>query len=108
MKKTTERTTEKQIEEHLRDRIKKRGGIAPKLTTPGTSGIPDRLVIIGGSIYLVELKKPTGRLSPVQKTLHQKIRSTGNPVYILWSYEDVDDFVDHIDDKNYIKKFDTP
>ena len=52
-------TREKQIEDHLRNKVKKLGGRAYKFVSPGNSGIPDRLVILpGGKVGFAELKRP--------------------------------------------------
>ena len=48
---------EKDIEKELTARTKAMGGIAPKLTSPGFDGMPDRLVLLpGGRMGFVELQ----------------------------------------------------
>ena len=51
---------ERQIEQTLAKSRKRRpGGIAPKFTSPGFAGMPDRLVLMpGGHIGFVEVKAP--------------------------------------------------
>ena len=40
---------EKEIENDLINKAKKRGGIALKFTSPGYDGVPDRLVLLPNS-----------------------------------------------------------
>jgi hypothetical protein len=48
---------EKTLERKLVERVKAMGGIAPKLVSPGFSGMPDRLVLLpGGKMAFVEVK----------------------------------------------------
>jgi len=50
---------EKIIEKELVRAVKDKGGIAPKFTSPGFDGMPDRLVLLpGGRMGFVELKAP--------------------------------------------------
>lgn len=56
---------EKQIESKLVIEVKKIGGIAPKLVSPGFDGMPDRLVLLpDGHIAFVELKAPRQKAAP--------------------------------------------
>ena len=41
---------ERQIEQNLAKAVKEAGGIAPKFTSPGFAGMPDRLVLMPGEI----------------------------------------------------------
>jgi hypothetical protein len=51
--------TEKQLEQKLKKEVEKLGGLCLKLTTPGFTGIPDRLVLLpGGKVWFVEVKSP--------------------------------------------------
>ena len=57
---------ERAIEEKLVQAVRTEGGLAPKFTSPGFDGVPDRLVLLpGGRIAFIELKAPgkTLRLS---------------------------------------------
>ena len=50
---------EKTIEKKLADAVKSRGGLAPKFTSPGFDGMPDRIVLLpGGRMAFVEVKAP--------------------------------------------------
>ena len=50
---------EKAIEAQLARAVKKVGGMCPKFVSPGTDGMPDRLILLpGAKIAFVEVKAP--------------------------------------------------
>lgn len=56
---------EKTIEKKLADAVKARGGLAPKFTSPGFDGMPDRIVLMpGGRMAFVEVKAPGKGTAP--------------------------------------------
>ncbi len=88
--------SEKQIEKYLIKKIKEIDGLCLKWTSPGTAGVPDRIVLTAwGEVYFVELKAEGKRnnLSKVQKVFFEKLRQMCYEVYVLASYKDVDDFI---------------
>ena len=46
----TNNKPEKEIEEYLVERIKDLGGMCPKWNSPGTKGVPDRIVLMPNSM----------------------------------------------------------
>lgn len=79
---------EKTVEAALVKRVKELNGIAYKWTSPGRTGVPDRIVMIpGGKIIFVELKSPTGKLTPRQEREHETIRGLGFDVIVINSVE---------------------
>jgi hypothetical protein len=85
---------ETKIEAHLRKEVAKLGGWAVKLA-PTRSGLPDRLVVLPFKPPLfVELKRPGGIVSPIQKHTHRQLSLMGHPVSVLWTIEDVDQWID--------------
>lgn len=85
---------EKTLEEGMRKKIVELGGLCYKFTSPGNSGVPDRIVILpGGKIIFVELKKEDGRLSALQKNQIKKMRRRGAEVRVLYGKGDIDEFV---------------
>lgn len=70
----TKRVSEKSIDRVFVAGVKRLGGITIKLSTlgmRGTSGWPDRLVLLpGGVVCFVELKAPGKRPTPLQ---HQRL-----------------------------------
>lgn len=89
--------TEKDIEEYLRLGVKKQGGIAFKFTSPGNAGVPDRLIVMpGGRIYFVELKRPGGKTSPLQNRQISRLKDLGCRVLVVDSKESAERFLNDI------------
>lgn len=90
------------IENRLVQKVKDRKGLCFKLLPFVNAGLPDRLVLLPvGKFYFVELKAPTGGLSPIQKLMHKKLDRIGFKVYVLYTTEEVDSFIKDIDDAKY-------
>jgi len=87
---------EKDIEKRLKCQVKRLGGLCFKFTSPGTRGVPDRLVIFEGRLYLVELKRPDGEPSPVQKAVHRMIEARKVKVWVVKDDETLKTFIDAI------------
>lgn len=88
---------EKDIEQYLKRGVERdHGGLCIKVSPENVKGIPDRLVVLppDGRCVWVELKRSKdGRLSELQKYQHDKLRKIGARVEVIWSREDVDDFI---------------
>lgn len=88
---------EKQIEQKLVLDVRRRGGICPKLTSPGFDGMPDRLVLMpGGHLAFVEVKAPGKKPRPLQEARHQQLRSLGFLVYTLDDTAQIGGILDEI------------
>jgi hypothetical protein len=75
---------EKTIEQKLVSAVKTMGGIAPKFTSPGFDGMPDRLVLLPkGNIAFVEVKRYGEKPRPLQVARHGLLRRLGFKVYVL-------------------------
>ena len=75
---------EKLLERKLTEAVKAMGGIAPKLTSPGFDGMPDRLVLLPkGRIAFVEVKRHGEKPRPLQEARHGVLRRLGFKVYVL-------------------------
>lgn len=82
---------ERQIEQKLVKAVKAAGGIAPKLTSPGFDGMPDRMVLMpGGCIGFVEVKAPGEKPRPLQLSRHRLLRRLGFKVYVLDGVEQIE------------------
>ena len=83
---------EKTIEQRLRVMANKAGGLAIKWVSPGMNGCPDRIVILpGGRIIVVELKRPGEKPTPLQNRIIEMLRELGADVRVVDSMEKVDE-----------------
>lgn len=89
--------TERSVEKYLRESVSLCKGIAYKFTSPGNAGVPDRLVVVpGGKVYFVELKRPGGKTTALQEAQIKKLRSLGCDARVIDSLEGVREFIDEI------------
>jgi len=76
--------SEKYLEGKLVKAVKAAGGIAPKFTSPGTDGMPDRILLFpGGKLAFVEVKRHGQKPTPLQMARHGMLRKLGFLVYVL-------------------------
>ena len=84
---------EKDIEQALVARV-----IAPKFTSPGFDGMPDRLVLLpGGRMGFVELKAPGKKPRALQLARHRLLRRLGFKVYVIDEINQIDSILEEID-----------
>ena len=75
---------EKQIEQRLVKAVKAQNGMCPKLVSPGTDGMPDRMVLLpDGKLSFVEVKAPGEKPRPLQIRRHKQLRQLGFRVAVL-------------------------
>lgn len=88
---------EKSIEQKLVREVKRRGGVCPKLVSPGFDGMPDRLILFpGGRMGFVEVKAPGESPRPLQTSRHRLLRRLGYQVYVLDDPEQIGGILDGI------------
>ena len=88
---------EKTIERKLVMAVKAAGGIAPKFTSPGFDGMPDRIVLLpGGHIGFVEVKASGEKPRPLQLARHGLLRRLGFKVYVIDGEEQIGGVLDEI------------
>lgn len=70
---------EKEVERRLRKMVSRHGGMCLKWVCPGWTGVPDRIVLMpGGRVYFVELKRPKGgKLSAMQLWWRKQLQGLG-------------------------------
>lgn len=81
---------ESDIENYLVHKVKALGGEIRKVKWIGRRGAPDRLVMLPGKCWWVELKAPGQKPKPHQTREHERMRATGQLVAVVDSYETVD------------------
>lgn len=88
---------EKQIEQKLVEIVKAEGGVCWKFTSPGTAGVPDRIVLMPQSkIAFVEVKAPGKHPRPLQTARHKLLRQLGFQVFVLDNPEQIGGVIDAI------------
>ena len=85
------------IEEKLRKAVKQKGGICWKFTSPGTAGVPDRIILMPeGRFAFVEVKAPGEKTRPLQLSRHRLLRRLGFKIYVLNNIEEIGGIIDEI------------
>ena len=88
---------EKIIEQKLVKAVKDMGGIAPKFTSPGFDGMPDRIVLLpGGHMAFVEVKALGEKPRPLQLARHKLLCGLGFKVYVLDDEQQIGGLLDEI------------
>lgn len=82
------------IEGYLRDEAKRRGALCYKFTSPGTTGVPDRVLIGHGRTVFVETKAPGKEPRPRQELVFDTMRRHGAEVYVVDTRQGVRDLLD--------------
>ena len=88
---------EKAVEEKLKQAVKSEGGMCPKLISPGTDGMPDRMVLLPeGRMGFVEVKAPGKKPRPLQQNRHEQLRNLGYTVAVLDDPQQIPEILDEI------------
>lgn len=88
---------EKQIEQKLVKAVKAVGGMCPKLVSPGTDGMPDRMVLLPEAhIGFVEVKAASQKPRAIQQRRHEQLRELGFPVFVLDDPEQIPGIIEAI------------
>lgn len=84
------------VEKYLMRRCKAMGFGCLKFTSPGTSGVPDRIVIGNGRTVFVETKRAGAKLRRLQEVITAEMRKQGADVRVADTREMVDEFLTEI------------
>ena len=89
---------EQKIEKRLKKEIELIGGKALKFISPGTSGVPDRIVLLpGGKVIFVELKAPNKEMRAMQKLRKKQFEKLGQKVLCIDSIGGVMNLIKEIE-----------
>ena len=88
---------EKTVEKKLVEAVRSMGGMCPKFVSPGWDGVPDRIVLLPGSVVaFVETKAPGKRMRPLQVRRKTQLEGLGFRVFCLDSVEGIEEVIDEI------------
>lgn len=88
---------EKQVEQKLVKAVKDKGGMCPKLVSPGTDGMPDRMVLLPEAhIGFVEVKAPGKKPRPLQERRHKELQALGFTVSVLDDPEQIPGIIQEV------------
>lgn len=77
--------------------VKAAGGVCWKFTSPGTSGVPDRIVLMpSGRIGFVEVKASGEKLRPLQRLRIRTLRRLGFKAFVLDSPDQIGGIIDAV------------
>ena len=81
------------IEKKLKKKIESHRGMCLKFISPGTRGVPDRIVFLNKKIYFVELKAPKKKPRDLQEYRRAQLEAHGQVVILIDSDQKVDEFI---------------
>ena len=88
---------EKEVEKKLVRKVRMMCGQAWKFVSPGTAGVPDRIVLLpDGRMAFVEVKRPGEKMRPLQLRRKRQIEELGFKVYCLDDPEKVEEVLNEI------------
>ncbi len=91
---------EKDIERRLVAEVKKTGGLCLKFISPGWSGAPDRICLWpDGEVVFVELKRPGGKVRPLQERRAEQLKALGFEVLVVDSTEKIKELFSNAEEK---------
>ncbi|MGN0605012.1 MAG: VRR-NUC domain-containing protein [Oscillospiraceae bacterium] len=85
------------IEEKLTKAVRQNGGVCWKFTSPGTAGVPDRIILMPkGRFAFVEVKAPGEKPRPLQLSRHKLLRRLSFRVYVLDNIDDIEKIISEV------------
>ena len=88
--------SEKVLERNLNKEVEALGGWSIKILSNFITGLPDRLVLLNGRAYFVEVKSKGKKPSPIQRIVHKKLEALGFPVRVIDTTEKLNNFINEI------------
>ena len=85
---------ESDVERRLTACVERAGGVCLK---HGQDGWPDRIVVLpGGALVWVELKRQGGRVAPLQELRMRRLRSLGQRLALACSTQEAENLVEKL------------
>jgi len=75
--------TEQQIQKKITDNLENDGWVVVKLMKTSTNGIPDLMCLRNGVAKFIEVKKPNGKISELQKYRIKQLRKQGFEAIVM-------------------------
>ena len=91
----TAQLKERDIEKYFVAEVEKAGGEVRKMCWINRKDAPDRFVALNGA-HVIELKAPGEEPRPSQKREHERLRAQGVKVWVLDTFDKVDNFIKEI------------
>lgn len=83
---------EQHLEQALVKTVEALGGVCWKLVSPGTAGVPDRIVLLpDGHVGFVEVKAPGGKVRAIQKHRLRQLKHLGFTALVLNNSDEVEE-----------------
>ena len=76
--------------------VRKAGGKAFKFVSENNRGVSDRIVIFPGQVWFVEVKRRTGKLSPLQEDFKDFIEARGLNHFVVYGEEGIQEFLKEV------------
>jgi Holliday junction resolvase len=80
---------ESSVQSKIKTALEKSGWFVTKLIQTTTNGIPDLMAMKEGRAVFIEVKRPGGKVSDLQKYTIEKLQKAGFEAFAAWSVEDV-------------------
>ena len=90
------KTLESRVERHLNRACIRAVILCYKWTSPAQAGVPDRILIYKGVVRFVEMKRPGGYVTPLQKYHLDRLEAAGAITHVIDSMARVDELIEHI------------
>ena len=92
-KKEQKETGKKGVEAEFVKAVKKAGGKAYKFNSEMNRGVSDRLVVFPNQVWFVEIKRKSGKLTPLQVKFKEFILNLNLNHFVVYGKEDIDKFL---------------
>ena len=87
---------EGKVESYLDLQFINLGGLTRKWVCPGNDGVNDRICIVKGLVYFVEVKTEDGILTSNQKREQRRLKNVGAEVWTVFGKKDVDTLIKRV------------